>query len=71
MAFLLKYPTADFSGKPESWIEIIERDPAKNDYGVSYVAKIKVGGVILKGNEFRSVLGTANLKSHCFTYVVK
>lgn len=51
-------PTAELSGEPGNWIA----DIARSDAG--FVTTLSVGGVTLKGNELRSILG---LRSPSFT----
>lgn len=55
---LAAYPEADLSGAPSGWVGGVER----NDAG--YVTEVCVGGVALRGNELRTLLG---LRSPCFT----
>ena len=55
------YPQADFGGGPGAYLTQIER----NDAG--YVASVCVGGVTMKGNDLRTLLG---LRSPCFTVEV-
>lgn len=55
------------SDYPEEWITITNHDGAVNEY-VGYIAQMRVGTTVMKGNSFRSVLGGSNLKSGCFTY---
>ena len=56
--FLSAYPAAVLSGSADRYISDIER----NDAG--FVSSLCVGGVTVKGNELRTVLG---LRSPCFT----
>lgn len=49
--FLSAHPEAELSGAPEDWIGGIER----NDAG--FVTTLSVGGVTLRGNELRTILG--------------
>ena len=59
------------SGSPSQWIEILGHDGARGDIG--YIATIRVGDKIMKGNTFRTMFNsyrsssTAGLKSHCFS----
>ncbi|MBE6908850.1 MAG: stage II sporulation protein D [Ruminococcaceae bacterium] len=52
------HPDADLSGAPQDWITDIERSDA------GFVTALRAGGVRLKGNELRAILG---LRSPSFT----
>ena len=56
--FLAAFPDADLSGTPEDWFRDLERSDA------GYVAVLRVGGVTVRGNELRGILG---LRSPSFT----
>ncbi|MBQ3151375.1 MAG: hypothetical protein IJB86_09055 [Clostridia bacterium] len=67
------------SGASYEWIEILEHDGARGDFG--YVVKIRVGDKTMSGDDFRTMIGNATktkagkiiskgLKSHCFTFTV-
>ena len=56
--FRAAYPDADLSGSPEGWIAEISRSDA------GFVTTLSVGGVTVKGNELRTILG---LRSPSFT----
>jgi len=56
--FLAARPEAELSGAPEGWIANIERNEA------GFVTTLRVGGVSVRGNELRAILG---LRSPAFT----
>ena len=56
--FLAAHPGADLSGSPEGWITEVARGDA------GFVTTLSVGGVAVKGNELRTILG---LRSPSFT----
>ncbi len=56
--FLAAHPEAELSGAPEGWIGEAERSDA------GFVTAIAVGGVSVRGNELRTILG---LRSPSFT----
>ena len=56
--FRATYPDADLSGSPEGWIAEVARSDA------GFVTTLSVGGVTVKGNELRTILG---LRSPSFT----
>ncbi len=65
-AYAVKYgKTAKFDSDPSKWIQIVSHDGSLGDKG--YVTKIKVAGITMTGNEFRSKVLNYGLKSHCFT----
>jgi len=57
-AFLAAHPEASFSGDGADWITDVERSEA------GFVTSLRVGGVRVKGNELRGILG---LRSPSFT----
>ena len=56
--FLQARPDAELSGSPERWITDVERS------GAGFVTTLSVGGVTVRGNELRTILG---LRSPSFT----
>ncbi len=58
---LAAYPAAQLTGEPEGWITGIERSEA------GFVTALSVGGVRMRGNELRTLLG---LRSPSFTVSV-
>lgn len=59
---LAAYPEANFSGSKEGWLQNAKRDSAGN------VESVEIGGVTVKGNRLRSLLG---LRSACFEWSVE
>ena len=58
--------TVTLGKDPSKWIQIVSHDKSMSD-SVGYVVKIKVGGIEMSGNTFRSKVLNYGLRSHCFT----
>ncbi len=58
--------TVTLGKDPSKWIQIVSHDKSMSD-SVGYVVKIKVGGIEMSGNTFRSKVLNYGIRSQCFT----
>ncbi len=65
-----KYPDIKLSADPSEWLKIISHDGAVSSL-VGYVSSMKVGNLTMKGNDFRTILGSVSFKSPCFSFIYK
>ncbi|MCR5523406.1 MAG: hypothetical protein K6F64_07190 [Clostridia bacterium] len=58
--------TAEFDKNPAKWIRIISHDGSMSE-SLGYVNEVKVGGISVNGETFRTKVMKYKVRSHCFT----